>query len=199
MYNKEKLERSLTLLGERLEIAKSPLLNLLVCGGSALIITGLVNRPTTKDVDVVALGYPKADGGFDIKESRPFPEVLQKAAQQVARDLGMPEDWLNPGPTDMVRFGLPDGFKGRLVTRKYGRALTIHFLGRYDQIHLKVYAAVDQGPGKHPDDLLALKPTPGEIESAARWSMTHDDSAGFKMILKDMLRKIGYESVADRI
>ncbi len=199
MYNKDQLEKALALLGERLEIEKSSLINLLVCGGSALIITGLVDRITTRDVDVVALGYPKPDGGFEIKESRPLPEILQKAAQQVSRDLGMAENWLNSGPTDFVKFGLPDGFMKRVETRKYGKTLTIHFMGRYDQIHLKVYAAVDQGPGKHLDDLLALKPSPEEIESAARWSMTHDPSDGFKTILKDMLGKTGYESVAGRI
>jgi hypothetical protein len=199
MYNKEQLEKALKLLGDRLEIEKSPPINLLVCGGSALIITGLVGRATTTDVDIVALGYPKADGGFDIKEAQPLPEILQKAAQQVARDLGMSENWLNPGPTDLVKFGLPDGFKNRFETRKYGKALTIHFLGRYDQIHLKLYAAVDQGPGKHIDDLMMLSPTSKEMESVARWSMTHDPSDGFKTILKDMLKTIGYESIAERI
>jgi len=35
---------------------------------------------------------------------------------------------------------------------------------------------VDQGAGKHFDDLIALKPTSDELENAARWTMTHDVS-----------------------
>jgi hypothetical protein len=81
----------------------------------------------------------------------------------------------------------------------YGERLTVHFIGRLDQIHLKLYAAVDSGEGTHLDDLLSLKPDGAELESAARWAMTHDVSPGFRMILKDMLRQFGYESVANRI
>lgn len=31
--------------------------------------------------------------------------------------------------------------------------LTVYLASRYDQIHLKLYTLVDQGPGKHEDDL----------------------------------------------
>ena len=77
------------------------------------------------------------------------------------------------------------------MTRHYGKKLIIHFLGRYDQIHFKLYAAVDQGAGKHLDDLLALKPTEIEMEQAARWSMTHDVSEGYRQNLKSLLEYIG--------
>ena len=62
----------------------------------------------------------------------------------------------------------------RVITRQYGQKLIVHFLGHYDQIHFKLYAAVDQGAGKHLDDLIALSPSAEELEQAARWSMTHD-------------------------
>ena len=198
MYNKKQLEKALSHLGKRLELEDFPSISLIVCGGSALILLGLINR-TTKDVDIVALGYPDADGKLKIKGSKPFPEIIKKAAQQVARDLGMEENWLNPGPGDLMKFGLPEGFMDRVQTRKYGKVLTIHFIGRYDQIHLKVYASVDQGPGRHVDDLLALQPDTKEIGSAVKWAMKHDPSEQFRMILKDMLGKIGYEEVAKRI
>jgi hypothetical protein len=80
------------------------------------------------------------------------------AARKVARDFNLPENWLNPGPASAVDLGLPEGVIERVVTRYYGKKLIIHFLGRYDQIHFKLYEAVDQGAGKHFDDLLALKP-----------------------------------------
>ena len=75
----------------------------------------------------------------------------------------------------------------------------MHFLSRYDQIHFKLYAAVDQGAGKHFDDLLALNPTEEEVEQAARWSMTHDVSEGYRKVLKDLLKHIGYSDVSERL
>lgn len=198
MYEKEQLEKALGLLGRRLDLESSAAMSLVVCGGAALIVAGLVTR-TTKDVDVVAVGVPGPGGGMRMRGSRPLPEALQKAAGQVASDLGMSENWLNCGPSDLMQGGLPDGFMDRVRTRSYGTALTVHFIGRHDQIHLKTYAAVDSGPGRHVGDLLALKPTEGEMESAARWSMGHDPSDGFRVVLRDMLRKLGYESVAERV
>jgi hypothetical protein len=81
----------------------------------------------------------------------------------------------------------------------YGPRLTVYFIGRLDQIHFKLYAAVDRCDGTHLNDLLLLEPDEAEIETAARWTMTHDVSVGFRIMLQDMLRQIGYESVAERI
>jgi hypothetical protein len=53
-----------------------------------------------------------------------------------------------PGPTELLRFGLPDGFVDRLQRRDFGEGLVVYLASRYDQIHFKLYAAVDQGPGK---------------------------------------------------
>ncbi len=76
--------------------------------------------------------------------------------------------------------------------------LTVHFINRVDQIHFKLYASADRG-GYHIEDLRALDPTPDEIEAAARWAMTHDVSEGFAMVLKDLLRSLGYADSADRL
>jgi len=51
----------------------------------------------------------------------------------------------------------------------------------------------------HIDDLMALNPKSRELEQAARWSMTHDVSADFRLILKDLLKKLGYQNVSERI
>lgn len=51
----------------------------------------------------------------------------------------------------------------------------------------------------HIDDLMALKPKSEELEQAARWSMTHDISADFRLILRDLLKKLGYQNVSERI
>jgi hypothetical protein len=88
----------------------------------------------------------------------------------------------------------------RVETRTYGRSLIIHFLSRYDQIHFKLFAAVDRGrPDVHFDDLMTLRPTAQETEDAARWTITQDPSDTYKKVLKDFLEKIGYKGVAERI
>jgi hypothetical protein len=194
----ENLERALKLLGARLDFAQAPAIGLVVCGGSALIALGLIKR-TTRDVDVLAL----MNSSGDLISPDPLPSYLLNTAKEVARDLGLAVDWLNNGPSrdagGIFQLGLPEGIASRLHARTYGDRLTIHFIGRFDQIHLKLYAAVDSGEGTHLDDLLSLKPDDVELETAARWAMTHDVSPAFRMILKDMLRQFGYESVANRI
>ena len=52
--SKEALEQAFRLLSGRLDLNKSETVRLVVCGGSALIATGLRQR-TTRDADVVAL------------------------------------------------------------------------------------------------------------------------------------------------
>lgn len=196
--DQKQVETILSALGEHLEeIAREPL-ELVACGGSALQVLDLIRR-ATKDVDIVA--YVRRDERGDptfIKADPLSPELLL-AARKVARDFNLPDDWLNPGPTSALDFGLPEGLLERVVTRQFGTKLIVHFLGRYDQICFKVYAATDQGPGKHLDDLLLLKPTADEIEQAARWSMSHDSSEGYRQSLRDLLEHIGFGDVAQRL
>lgn len=94
--------------------------------------------------------------------------------------------------------GLPDGFAERLSSVTYGDRLRVHFINRLDQIYFKLYASADRG-GYHMEDLRALNPTSDELEAAARWCMTHDVSEGFRMVLKQLLKELGYEDVADRV
>ena len=192
--NSRLLEKALTLLAGRLELDGAPPINMIVCGGAALIALDLVSRPTN-DVDMVAL----IDESGRLKSSEPLPAQLSKAARHVADDLGLPENWLNSGPTGLITLGLPAGFRERLRGREYGSGLTVNFISRLDQIHFKLYAAVDQGPGYHVDDLFALNPSPEELEAAAAWALTHDNSEAFKSVLKDMLKKFGYETISKRL
>ena len=59
-----------------------------------------------------------------------------------------------------------------------------------------LYAMVDQAGGRHEADLRALHPSRQELIAAARWSMTHDPSPGYKMVLKEALSALGVEDVA---
>ena len=158
-------------------------------GGSALLTLGLVER-TTKDVDIVALR-----SGDDLESAKPLPDGLRAAGDLVARDFSLPAEWLNPGPTELLEFGLPDGFVDRLQRRDYGEGLVVYLASRYDQIHFKLYAAVDQGPGKHEQDLRALAPTEAELLAAARWSRTQDPSEGYAQVLRGALESFGVNGV----
>jgi hypothetical protein len=159
--------------------------DLVVVGGSALLALGLISRPT-QDVDVVAL-----TGARGLLSADPLPDALIQARDRVARDFALPLTWLNSGPTALLDFGLPDGFEGRVSIRDYGPSLRVRFASRFDQVHLKLYALVDQGPGKHEADLRALDPTPKELLAAALWSRTHDPSAGHRELLAAALAHLG--------
>ncbi len=192
----QSLEQTLQSLSIRLGENDSGPLEIVICGGSALILSELISR-TTKDVDIVAL----VSSGVLLSPD-PLPEALRKAAVEVAEDLGISRDWLNNGPSrgegGLFQMGLPAGLAERLHSRRYGARLTVHFIDRLDQIHFKLYAAADRG-GYHIADLQALSPTDEEITAAARWAMTHDVSDAFKLILKNLLRKLGYAEPADRL
>ncbi len=77
--------------------------------------------------------------------------------------------------------------------RTYG-ALEVHLPSRFDLICFKLYAAVDRGPDdKHYSDLQLLEPTAGELIEAARWTITHDPSEGFRIELLQCLASLGVE------
>jgi hypothetical protein len=199
MFRDQKdVEIILSALGEQLEDLLDEPVEILVCGGSALNVLGLVQR-ATEDIDVLAYVKRNREGSISFAKADPLINELTVAAEKVARDFNLPEHWLNPGPASAVDFGLPNELMERVMTRKYGRTLVVHYLGRYDQIHFKLYAAADQGAGKHLDDLLTLKPTSDELENAARWTMTHDISVGFKQNLRSLLKYLGFKDVAERL
>ena len=185
-------------LAAELEAEGVASLHLVVCGGAALNALGLVERPTL-DVDVVALMGAHADGAKFLTSANPLPPELVTAATRLASNLDLGERWLNAGPTDLLRFGLPEGYETRLVTRRYGRSLTVSFLGRFDLVCLKLYALADTGPGKHEQDLRALAAPAEELEEAARWCRQHDPSSGFLVSLRDALLLLGAKDVAERL
>ena len=167
--------------------------DLVVVGGGALLLRGLIARPTL-DLDVVA----RVDAGTWIS-ALPFPGELAAAVSEVGAALDLAPDWLNPGPTSLLDLGLPTGFAERASKRVFG-GLTLRVAGREDQIAFKVYAAADEWPhrGKHLQDLRALEPTNVELLSAARWCRTHDPSPGFRdVLLAPVLATFGVEVPRD--
>jgi hypothetical protein len=197
-FDAGRINDALTLLGELLASEGLGPYRVAVCGGAALIACALVSR-TTIDVDVVAM----LDENAKLVSPDPMPPDLLRLSQVVQRNLDLPDNWLNNGPSrepgGLFQVGLPQGFAQRLVSRDFGPSLTVFFPDRIDQIHFKVFAAVDSGPGRHTDDLLNLKPTSEEMEAASRWAMNHDPSPGFRLVLMSMLQKLGYKDVAERL
>jgi hypothetical protein len=195
----EQLIRAFDILGSLLNYRTSDHIALVVCGGSALIAQGLVFR-TTKDVDVVAL----LDGERLISAEK-LSDSLIESSRLVALELGLPDNWLNSGPAsvfneDLPNQGFPAGFQTRLTRRDFGPILSVYFVSRYDQIHFKLYAAVDQGgPSLHLADLIALNPSVEELVAAVSWAKLHDVSPGFIATVISMLRAIGRSNVADGV
>ncbi len=197
-YRYEQFETALRLLDGRLAIAGAPAFNLVVCGGTALVANQLV-MCTTRDVDIVAM----ADEKGDLIDPAPLPDALVTAAREVAENLSLPEDWLNNGPSSgdggIYRLGLPRGFAGRLKWKIIGKKLTVAFVDRIDQIHFKLYAAVDQFGSYHAADLQALEPTDDELLEAVSWSRTHDPSVGYLASIKMFFREFDYGHLVERI
>jgi hypothetical protein len=94
---------------------------------------------------------------------------------------------------------LPKGFVERLAWKSFGKKLNVAFISRFDQIHFKLYAAVDQLGSYHADDLLALHPTEEEILAAARWTRTHDPSEGYLQALSLFFQHFGYEHLINQL
>ena len=192
----ERLNQALSLLGERLDLRNAGLCHFVVCGGSSLLALGLVTRTTTRDVDVLA----SFDEG-QLTRAQPLPAWFLEDAEEVRGQLNLPENWINAGPSDdsFFRFGFPEGIADRLTTRDFGASLRISFISRYDQVFFKLYAVVDQGPGRHFQDLQELKPEAAELLAAARWCINQDPSEGFRDILGKVLHHLGNGTIIDQL
>ena len=106
------LRDALQALGELLA-TRTQHYDIVVIGGGALLLLGLIDRPT-RDFDIVS----RIDGGKWL-EGEPMPVPLATAIEEVGRALDLDDDWLNAGPTDLLRFGLPLGFAERVVSHQY--------------------------------------------------------------------------------
>ncbi|MGI9141279.1 MAG: hypothetical protein ACR2GJ_09235 [Gemmatimonadaceae bacterium] len=174
---------------------------IVVLGGAALNLLGIIERPTT-DVDILAFAHPEFAPREISEPPEPMPEPLRLAALAVARDMGLDERWLNVGPSLQWRAGLPPGLATRVHWRLYD-ALNVGLVDRYDLIFFKLFAATDSpGPESvHYRDLLALAPTAAELEAADGWVQTQDASPEFGEILRRVVihvgRDLGFDTASD--
>lgn len=164
-----------------------------VIGGAALSLLGIVDRPTD-DVDILAF----QEGQHLREPSEPMPASLARAIATVSRDLALDAHWMNTGPALQWQQGIPDGLEGRVQWRHYGPAdvphlgLDVGLASRLDLIFFKLYAAADHGTSRsvHYRDLLALSPTLHELIAAADWIRPQTASPEFHVILDQLVSHV---------
>ncbi len=172
---------ALETLGELLE-REGLEYRLLVIGGGAILLQDLAIRPTL-DIGVVA----RMDGDTWIP-ARPLPKPLVEAVRRVAESLGLPrkprdeKDWLNDGPSVVMKLGPPHGLFSRAKAMHFG-GLTLLVAARIDLITLKFWSATDPVRGNRRavdiEDLKVLAPTREELLATVDWCKKKDGREGF--------------------
>lgn len=180
---KETILKYLTSLSKSYEDLKGAPLEVSICGGAALNLLELVQR-TTQDVDLVS---PET-----------LPPLFIEAAQITAKYFNLKPDWINQGPVELLKMGLPQGYFERCHPLHLEGNITWLLTDRLDQIHFKLYASLDRG-GYHIQDLLALYPSEEELVQACRWCFTHDVSDPFRELTLEFFNKQGWEHAAKKL
>jgi len=179
------IRRCLRSLGEKLSLGGHPSVSVLICGGSALNLSGLVSR-TTGDVD--ALGLETCG-----PELNPIPDWLRKCSAEVAEELGLEEGWFNDAASSLQAIGLPEGIVRRSTRESFGPGLEVAIASRLDLIALKCFAALDPKSGrKHLGDLVDLAPEEGELAFAAAWLLDRPTSPQFRKAFADLCLVLGH-------
>jgi hypothetical protein len=197
MVQSNPIDDALRAAGELLSV-EGKLFEIVVVGGASLSLLGFVNR-TTDDVDVIATAVRDPDSGaVNLNPPpHPLPESLRKAITTVARDFGLRPDWINAEIAAQWRTGLPPGIADDLTWRDYG-ALQVGLAGRRTLITMKLFAAVDQGPGSvHYQDLVALSPTSQDLEESGRWVRTQDAAPAFAEMVDQVITHVNHDARDD--
>ena len=172
---------------------------IVVVGGASLSLLGLVLR-TTNDVDIIATVQPGSTRtNIQLNQPpQPLPAPLQQAIAIVARDFGLPVDWMNTEIAAQWTQGLPPWISEDLTWRQYG-GLLVGLAGRRTLIALKLFASIDKGSPKsvHYQDLVALKPTVDELEEAAVWVGTQDAAPEFPDMIDQVIDHVRQDTRDD--
>ena len=187
-------------LNDALAIEGAEPVDWFVCGGTALGLLGLVQRPT-RDIDVIS-GWNSAT--LEIVPTDRFPGAVERAIVRVAeahpelRSSGIP--WVNLGARGLLAFGLPPGCLGRLTACTIGTHLTLRLPDRRDLIAFKLFAAADAAHGRqsvHKSDLRSLSLSEDELRCAIDWVVTiPDPNHQLRAELREFLQELGHEDLA---
>jgi hypothetical protein len=140
--------------------ARNGTLDAVVVGGSALVLLGVIDRPT-KDVDVMHPHLPQSVADA----ARAF------AAAERQRGSALADDWLNNGPQSLATI-LPGGWQERVQPAFSGQSLNLTTLGRADFLKTKLFALCDRGTDIL--DCVALAPSATELDEALQWVSEQD-------------------------
>lgn len=183
------IARALRAVGQLLE-ADSRRIGVVVIGGAALNLLGIVARPT-RDVDIIALAASPGQPRVLVRPPRPLPDILTKAIRQVAKDFGLPGDWMNGEPAGQWDVGLPEGFGERVEWRTYG-GLDVGIADRIDLIFFKLEATADQpsSDSRHFRDLVALNPSENEWALATAWVREKNVGSEYQTIVDRVIAHV---------
>lgn len=199
MLSRDNLLNVLQELAEWLKFHDAKPMDWVVCGGVAMSLQNLNDR-TTQDVDVLGAWDATA---LEVVCMDEFPQVAKLCIRKVVEShpelKGFGANWLNLGPSDLTRHGLPKGHASRLKPVKFGDALTLHLLSRVDLIALKLYAAADSLSHRqeiHFQDLKTLQPSFQELDTALDWVRTRSDFDVRRPELQHALERLGRDDLA---
>lgn len=180
---------ALAALGRKLDECGTEPVSLLMCGGAALNISGLLTR-LTADVDV--LGAMHANG-----ELGEMPDWIYPPAAEVAEELGLERRWLNDAAASVASMGLPSGILQRVTRHNFGKKLQAAIISRLDLIALKCFAALNPGVGeKHLGDLVDLNPLAEEMSFACDWLLNRPTSPEFRAAVRQLCDVLGHSDLA---
>jgi hypothetical protein len=190
--NGDAAEEMLTALGELLERERFGSVDLLVCGGMALVLQRFSDRPT-RDIDSLGM-VVEQDGTLELRKPS-FGADLRLAIERVGTVFGRGKNWLNTGPVSLHDTDLPEGLIERAEVRRYGKVLTIRLCSREDMVLLKLWAAcLRSGPDM--DDLVEMGATEGEVDRGYWWCI---GQGAEKETLIMILKEIGHAELAGRV
>jgi len=145
------VERALEKLGERFTYHTG--VDLLLVGGAAGMLTGVLPPArTTTDCDVMAY----------VPESA--IEAVERAAQEVAEELGLAANWLNSA-VQLRRDALADDWQSRRIWIATWGQLRVFAVSCVDLIAMKVLA----GRAQDLEDIRWMKPRPDDVEFVQRY------------------------------
>lgn len=188
--DKERAELLFSQLGEALQEGGSDPIDILVCGGMALIMQDLVVRPTT---DIDGIGCVVDEEGSLVLRSPDMQHAFRQARERVAAANELGNRWINFQSRTLIDNGLPEGILERALKSQYGPKLRIRLCSRVDIVALKMWAALDPKRDVDLKDLLSLKVKRDEAEFGARYCLGNQAE---KNQVAKVLEAIGHDEMA---
>lgn len=189
--DKKRSEILLGQLGEALEEAGADKMDILVCGGMALMMQELIPTRATTDID--GIGFVKKYEESVVLEFPETRKAFTDARARVAAANNLGKRWINFQSRTLIDNGLPGGIIERAFIKEYGKRLRVRFCSRLDIVALKMYAAADPKRDVDLSDLQSLEVTLEEAEFGARYCLEKNLD---KETVAELLEAIGCEKLA---